>query len=88
MTSVPTPLRHGPACRTLGVCKLETKPKDLPPVLEAVYGALSPATARLLTKHLLGGTSADWLAKTLRDEGFSVSASSIRTYRRSLEGGV
>lgn len=34
--------------------------------------------------HLLGETSADWLSTTLRRHGHDVSATTIRTYRRSV----
>jgi hypothetical protein len=32
----------------------------------------------------MGDTSAEWLAQVIRDEGWQMSASTIRTYRRSL----
>ena len=37
-----------------------------------------------LAQHLFGYTPADWLADVLTRHGHSVSASTIRTYRRSL----
>jgi hypothetical protein len=58
------------------------------PRLEAIWEALGPRAREALRKHLLGGTSADWIASTLRESGYPISASTIRTYRRSLEGGV
>lgn len=61
-------------------------PGTPPPSLSRFYGELSPASQAALRAHLLGGTSADWLATTLRDEGFPISATTIRTYRRSLKG--
>lgn len=63
-------------------------PGTPPPTLAALYGALSPVSQGALKAHLLGGTSADWLAAILREEGFAISATTIRTYRRSLRGGV
>jgi hypothetical protein len=65
-----------------------TLPGVPPPTLAALYGALSPVSQGALKAHLLGGTSADWIAQVLRNEGCAVSATTIRSYRRSLEGGV
>lgn len=61
-----------------------TLPGTPGPSLEAVCAALSPEAREAFEAHLLGGTSADWLATTMRDAGHKLSASTIRTYRRSL----
>lgn len=63
-------------------------PGTPPPSLTAIYEAVIDEVKVSLRKHLLGGTSADWLAGLLREYGYSISATTIRTYRRSLEGGV
>ncbi|GAA0967299.1 hypothetical protein [Actinocorallia libanotica] len=61
---------------------------DLPgapgPSLLAIWGALSPSEREALAPHLVGETSADWLANLLRKYGHDVSATTIRTYRRAL----
>ncbi|QEQ94074.1 DNA binding protein [Streptomyces phage Saftant] len=54
------------------------------PKVEAVWQALGERERDLFFDHLFGGTSADWLSTTLRKYGHDVSASTIRTYRRSL----
>ena len=57
---------------------------------EQLYGRLAevweeiPASARgPLQDHLLGGTSAEWIAETLKEEGYPIGASTIRTWRRN-----
>lgn len=55
-----------------------------PPLLAAVWEALTAEERAALLPHLLGPTSAEWLAGTLNGCGFSISATTIRTYRRSL----
>jgi hypothetical protein len=37
-----------------------------------------------LVEHLLGGTSADWLAETLTEHGAPVGATTIKAYRRRI----
>lgn len=61
-----------------------TLPGVPPPIIAAIWGQLSGLARAALRPHLLGETSADWLANTLTDEGFPVGASTIRTYRRAL----
>lgn len=66
---------------------------DLPgtpgPTLIDIYSGLTLEERDALVPHLIGTTSADWLASILRIHGHDVSATTIRTYRRSLrqEGG-
>lgn len=60
----------------------------MPPKLQAVYDALAPSARGPFIKHVQGGTSAEWLARTLTAHGFPVGATTIKTYRRSLKGGV
>lgn len=55
-----------------------------------LYGRLAevwdeiPGSAREpLKEHLLGGTSAEWIAQTLTSEGHPIGASTIRTWRRN-----
>ncbi|XVS66052.1 hypothetical protein ACQPYE_08365 [Actinosynnema sp. CA-299493] len=54
------------------------------PTLTALWDGLSPDQRAALRPHLLGDTSADWLASLLREHGLSVSASTIRSYRRAI----
>lgn len=37
-----------------------------------------------LVEHLLGGTSAEWLAKTLTSNGHRIGATTIKSYRRDI----
>jgi hypothetical protein len=59
------------------------------PTLIDIYSDLTLEERDALVPHLIGDTSADWLASILRIHGHDVSATTIRTYRRSLrqEGG-
>lgn len=56
------------------------------PALSALWGELSGLERDALLPHLLGGTSAEWLSQILREAGRDISATTIRTYRRSLRG--
>jgi hypothetical protein len=56
------------------------------PRLQAVYEALEPAERAALHNHLVGGTSAEWLASTLQRRGHQIGATAIKTWRRSLNG--
>ena len=52
--------------------------------LREVWDSVPSESARqALAEHLLGGTSADRLASALRDEGYTVGASTIRSWRRN-----
>lgn len=53
--------------------------------LELAMAAMDPATRKEFQRHLHGGTSADWLSRVLEQNGFQVSATSIRVYRRALQ---
>lgn len=66
-------------------CEASGLPGCVSPTLQAVYDALSPTGRQAFKAHLLGGTSADWLAAAMRDGGHRLSATSIRVYRRSLQ---
>lgn len=37
-----------------------------------------------VVEHLLGGTSAEWLAKTLSQNGHRIGATTIKSYRRDI----
>lgn len=63
-----------------------TLPGTPGPTLAVIWEALSPQERAALRAHLLGDTSAEWLAATLTKFEHRISASSIRTYRRSLKG--
>lgn len=54
------------------------------PKLEAIYKAMTEDEREAFRPVLLGPSPADWLADLLRTAGHEVSASTIRTYRRSL----
>ncbi|MEU9126555.1 hypothetical protein AB0D08_00305 [Kitasatospora sp. NPDC048540] len=54
------------------------------PSLAAIFDSMSLGEQLALVPHLLGETSADWLAGVLRKYGHEVSATTIRTYRRAL----
>lgn len=59
-------------------------PGTPPPTLGALWEALSGDVKAAALPHLLGDSSADWLARTFTKAGHPISASTIRTYRRSL----
>lgn len=59
-------------------------PGTPPPALAGVWGDLAGLERDALLPHLLGGTSAEWLANLLSTHGYRISASTIRTYRRAL----
>ncbi|MEU8835223.1 hypothetical protein OG763_38095 [Streptomyces sp. NBC_01230] len=69
--------------------QLKELPGDPGPTLRDIYAAMNEDEQGALAPHILGETSADWLSTTLRRHGHDVSATTIRTYRRSLrqEGG-
>jgi hypothetical protein len=52
--------------------------------LRAAWDAMTDPVRVAFAAHLLGDTSAEYLAGWLTRAGTPVSASSIRTYRRSL----
>lgn len=54
------------------------------PTLTALWDGLSSEQRAALCPHLLGDTSADWLTAVLREHGLTVSASTIRNYRRAI----
>lgn len=53
--------------------------------LAEILACITPESNDALVGHLLGGTSAEWLATILTSEGYSISASSIRGYRRAVK---
>lgn len=52
--------------------------------LGAAWASMTEVTRAAFRPHLLGETSAEYLAEWLGRYGTPVSASTIRTYRRSL----
>lgn len=52
--------------------------------LRAAYDAMTEMIRAAFRPHLLGDTSADYLADWLTRHGTPVSASTIRTYRRTV----
>lgn len=59
-------------------------PGNPPALLERIWGDLSGFERDVLFPHLVGHTSAEWVAHTLTENGYKISATSIRAYRRSL----
>lgn len=55
------------------------------PAIASIWGHLTASERRALKPHLLGSTSAEWLSRTLSAFGHAVSATTIRTYRRSVD---
>ncbi|MGW0895905.1 hypothetical protein ACWD0G_02740 [Streptomyces goshikiensis] len=66
----------------------EPLPGSPGPTLTRLYEELEPDVRETVLVRLLDGSSAERLALVLRRHGHSVSASTIRTYRRSLRDGV
>ncbi|MFG2850896.1 hypothetical protein ACGFZ9_09520 [Streptomyces mirabilis] len=56
--------------------------------LKRLYEELEPDVRETVLVRLLDGSSAERLALVLRRHGHTVSASTIRTYRRSLRDGM
>lgn len=57
--------------------------------LARVWSELSDAQRDALLPHVIGGTSAEWLALELTNAGHRIGATSIKVYRRALrEAGV
>lgn len=68
----------------MGMSEELTLPGIPGPALSSVWNQLTAEERAALHAHLLGGTSAEWLSSTLSRFGFPVSATTIRTYRRSI----
>lgn len=60
-------------------------PGTVPPKIRETWAQLSTVEQRALLPHLLGGTSADYLAGWLNRNGTPVGATTIKGYRRSLQ---
>ena len=57
--------------------------------LSALWGRLETIQQEALLPHLLGDTSAQWLAETLTTKGHPIGRTTIKDYRRALrEQGV
>lgn len=61
-----------------------TLPGTPPPTLRALCESLDPATRASVQEHVVGGTSAEWLALVLTEHGHRIGATTIKRYRRSL----
>ena len=61
-----------------------TLPGNPGPRLTDAVNAMTEVTRAAFLPHLLGETSAEYLADWLTRHGTPVSASTIRTYRRAL----
>ena len=59
-------------------------PGDPGPRLRDAFDAMTTQKQAVFLPHLLGETSAEYLAGWLARHGTPVSASTIRTYRRAL----
>lgn len=66
----------------------EALPGQPGPTLQRIYDELEPDERESVVIRLLDGSSAERLALVLRKHGHHVSASTIRTYRRSLQEDV
>ncbi|MGP3686269.1 hypothetical protein ACTVZO_16440 [Streptomyces sp. IBSNAI002] len=66
----------------------EALPGNPGPTLTRLYEELEPDVRETVLVRLLDSSSAERLALVLRRHGHAVSASTIRTYRRSLRDGV
>ncbi|WP_308408953.1 hypothetical protein [Streptomyces sp. AC558_RSS880] len=67
----------------------ESLPGNPGPTLKRIYEELEPDVRETVVLRLVDtGSSAERLALVLRKHGHTVSASTIRTYRRSLRDGV
>lgn len=40
----------------------------------------------VLREHLMGGTSANWLARELKESGFNISPTTLKEYRAKERG--
>ena len=57
--------------------------------LSALWSRLETIQQQALLPHLLGDTSAQWLAETLTAKGYPIGRTTIKDYRRALrEQGV
>lgn len=65
-------------------------PGYAPGRIRAVFDALETEEKQeAFLRHLLGGTSAEWLADTLTLAGYPLGQTTIKSYRRALrEAGV
>lgn len=52
-------------------------------IIESLQASHGEAVDPLLG-HLIGGTSADWLAETLTEAGLPIGPTTIKAYRRKL----
>lgn len=49
-----------------------------------IYQELTEEEQEALSEHLLGGTSASWLARQLTDAGYKISATTLKEQRSRL----
>lgn len=63
---------------------IEALPGTVPPVLREALSRHDAERRKALIEHLLGGTSADYLAGWLKRAGTPVGPTTIKAYRRSL----
>lgn len=52
--------------------------------IETALAAMSEPAREAFHRHLIGGTSADWLSEVLAKAGTPVSSTMIKTYRAKL----
>ena len=52
--------------------------------IRGLWGALTAQERHALKPHLIGTTSAEWLADILTSQGHPIGATTIKVYRRSL----
>lgn len=63
---------------------MSSLPGSPSPTLRRVWSEVPGPARGSLKDHLLNGTSADWLARSLTEAGYPIGATTIKTYRRSL----
>ena len=59
-------------------------PVGTPPKLRQAVMSLEPARREAFIEHLLGGTSADYLADWMKRAGHPVGATTIKTFRANM----
>lgn len=63
---------------------MTTLPGRPPARVKECLSALSPRAREAFLEHLVGGTSAEWLAGWLKRAGHPVSATTLKVYRRTF----
>jgi hypothetical protein len=82
-------VKLGPALDALGAPETGEDEPALPGTpgfrIADIWSRLTATEKAALQPHLLGATSAEWLADLLTRHRLPISATTIRTYRRTLK---